>query len=325
VSSTVTDRGTPLAALQYLAGPKPPSPQEVRMMERAIIATDLSEASDIMVRRLGFLAEFGIKSLLLLQCPDYQEVASEVFPYVATIQTEAIEKQKSQLEELGFSVESRISPGNAKREINRIAEEEGYPLVVVGSQGRSLIGGAFLGGVAHEVMLGTRKPLLIIRLTVDEQRHLSVTGISPDGVSAHILFATDFSSGAEGAYAYLEQLIATGNVRKVTLLHVQDRTHIEPHLVQRLEEFNTVDEKRLEEMKARLASGAPVEILTKLIYGDPHIEIMRELEESKASMIMMGTQGRGFFRELFVGSVSQYIARRSVVPVLLIPIKGEQG
>lgn len=293
------------------------------MMERAIIATDLSEASDIMVRRLAFLREFGVSQLLLLQCPDYQEVASEVFPYVATIQTEAIERQKSNLEELGFTVETRISPGNAKREINRIAEEEGYPLVVVGSQGRSLIGGAFLGGVAHEVMLGTRKPLLIVRLTVDDQRHLRVAGLAEDGVAKHILFATDFSPGAAGAFAYLEQLIATGSVAKVTLLHVQDRTHIEPYLVERLDEFNTVDTKRLEELKAKLSTGSKVQVVPKLVYGDPHIEILRELDGGEATMVMMGTQGRGFLRELFVGSVSQYVARHATVPVMLIPIKQE--
>jgi nucleotide-binding universal stress UspA family protein len=293
------------------------------MMERAIIATDLSEASDIMVRHLGFLKDFGVKSLLLLQCPDYQEVASEVFPYVATIQTEAIERQKEVLEGHGFVVESRISPGSAKREINRIAEEEGYPLIVVGSQGRSLVGGAFLGGVAHEVMLGTKKPLLIIRLTVNEHKHLSVTGISERGVTNHVLYATDFSPGADEAFVHLERLVDTQTVDRVTLLHVQDRSHIEPHLVERLDEFNDVDEKRLEEMKGRLSTPNGVQVTTKLVYGNPHTEILRELEEGDATMIMMGTQGRGFLRELFVGSVSQYIARRSEVPVLLIPLHKE--
>lgn len=294
------------------------------MMERAIIATDLSEASDIMVKQLGFLKDFGVSSLLLLQCPDYQEVASEVFPYVATIQTDAIERQKKDLEDLGFTVESRISPGNAKREINRIADEEGYPLVVVGSQGRSLVGGAFLGGVAHEVMLGTRKPLIIVRLTVDEHRHLEVTGIAPEGVTKRILYATDFSPGAKSAFIHLEKLIDSGTVTKVTLLHVQDRSHIEPHLVERLDEFNATDRDRLEQMKAKLVAESKVKVECKLVYGNPHTEVMRELEEGDATLVMMGTQGRGFLRELFVGSVSQYVARRSKVPVLLIPIKDEQ-
>jgi len=293
------------------------------MMERAIIATDLSEASDIIVRHLKFLKDFGVSSLLLLQCPDYQEVASEVFPYVATIQTEAIERQKEVLEGLGFTVATRISPGNAKREINRIAEEENFPLVVVGSQGRSLVGGAFLGGVAHEVMLGTRKPLLIVRLVVDEQKHLSVTGISERGVTQHILFATDFSPGAEGALAHLEHLIALGKTHQITLLHVQDRSHIEPHLIDRLDEFNRIDNERLAKLQERLTAGRKVTVIPKLVYGDPHTLVMQEIHESSATMVMMGTQGRGFLKELFVGSVSQFVARRSPLPVLLIPVSEE--
>src|SRR5690554_7671960 len=128
-------------------------------MERAIVATDLSDASDVLVKHLSFLREFGVKSLLLLQCPDFQEIASEIYPYVSSIQSDAIEQQQQILEEQGFDVDVRISIGNAKREINRIAEAEEFPLIVVGSQGRSLLGGAFLGGVAHEVMLNAQKPL----------------------------------------------------------------------------------------------------------------------------------------------------------------------
>ena len=295
------------------------------MMDRAIIATDLSEASDIIVKHLSFLKDFGVQSMLLLQCPDYQEVASEVFPYIATIQTEAIERQKEVLEGFGFTVEARISPGNAKREINRIAEEEGFPLVVVGSQGRSLVGGAFLGGVAHEVMLGTRQPLLIVRLAVDDQKNLSVIGINEQKVTQHILFATDFSPGAQGVSLYLEQLLATGTVKEVTLLHVQDRSRIEPHLVDRIDEFNKTDKERLQELKGRLEAGGGVSVTPKVVYGDPHTEVMREITESGATMVMMGTQGRGFFKELFVGSVSQFVARRSPIPVLLIPLPAESS
>lgn len=290
------------------------------MIERAIVATDLSEASDAMVKHLIILKDIGISSILLLQCQDYQEVTSEVFPYVATIQNEAMERQKRILEEFGFTVEGRISPGNAKREINRIAQEEDYPLVVVGSQGRSLIAGAFLGGVAHEVMVSTRKPLLIIRLTVNEERKLQVSGLHPDGLASNILYATDFSPGAQEAFLFLEQIVAAGTGKSVTLLHVQDRKTIEPHLLERLDEFNTIDRQHLEQLKDRLLSQGIPRVVCKVVYGDPYAEILREIQDSQSSLVIMGTQGKGFLRELFVGSVSQYIARRAEVPVLLVPI-----
>ncbi len=293
-------------------------------MERAIIATDLSQASDVLVRNLRFLHEFGVKSLLLLQCPDYQEIASEIFPYVSAIQNDAIEQQQRVLEEQGFSVETRISIGNAKREINRIAETEDFPLIVIGSQGRSLLGGAFLGGVAHEVMLGAQKPLLIIRLALNKEREFYVQGISDAHITSHILYATDFSPGSEATFKALDELIGLGGVEKVTLLHVQDRSRIEPYLIERLAEFNRVDTERLENLKARIEEGGKVEGIVKLIYGDPHTEIIDEIHHSGATMVMLGAQGRSFFKELFVGSVSQFVARRSPIPVFLIPIPVEE-
>ena len=38
-------------------------------------------------------------------------------------------------------------------------------------------------------------------------------------------------------------------------------------------------------------------------------------------MVVMGTQGRGFFGELLLGSVSHAVARQATVPVLLVPAK----
>lgn len=294
-------------------------------MERAIVATDLSEASDVLVEHLGFLKEFGIKSLLLLQCPDYQEIASEIYPYVSSIQNDAIEQQQRILEELGFEVEIRISIGNAKREINRIAEEEEFPLIVIGSQGRSLLGGAFLGGVAHEVMLNAQKPLLIVRLALNKERQFCVQGVSAEGVTSHILYATDFSKGAEATFNYLEELVGGGGVGKVTLFHVQDRSRIEPYLIERLAEFNRIDTERLEELKGRLEKGGKCKGEVKLVYGDPHTEIIDEIYHGEATLVMLGTQGRSFFKELFAGSVSQFIARRSPIPVMLVPIPIERG
>ncbi len=294
-------------------------------MERAIVATDLSEASDVLVKHLSFLREFGVKSLLLLQCPDFQEIASEIYPYVSSIQSDAIEQQQRILEEQGFEVEVRISIGNAKREINRIAEAEEFPLIVVGSQGRSLLGGAFLGGVAHEVMLNAQKPLLIVRLALDKERQFFVQGVSPEGVSSHILYATDFSKGSEATFNYLEELVGKGEVKKVTLFHVQDRSRIEPYLIERLAEFNRIDTERLEQLKERLEAAGKCQGEVKLVYGDPHTEIIDEIHHGEATMVMLGSQGRSFFKELFAGSVSQFIARRSPIPVLLIPIPIERG
>ena len=82
------------------------------MIDRAIVATDLSEASDVMIANLGTVKAFGVKKLLLLQCPSFQEVTSQMYPYEVTYQSDIMEKEKKALEEQGFEVETKISPGH---------------------------------------------------------------------------------------------------------------------------------------------------------------------------------------------------------------------
>ena len=50
-------------------------------------------------------------------------------------------------------------------------------------------------------------------------------------------------------------------------------------------------------------------------------EIVERTQESEISLVVMGTQGRGFFGELFLESVSHVAARHAPVPVLLVPAK----
>ncbi len=289
------------------------------MIDRAIVATDLSEASDVMIANLGSVKAFGIKKLLLLQCPSFQEVTSQMYPYEVTYQSDIMEKEKKVLQEQGFEVETKISPGNAKREINRIAEEEDIPLVIVGSRGHSLIGGAFLGGVASEVILNSLRPILIMRLEVVPERGLIFTGAAGAGLTEKVLYATDFSPASEKAFEMLLDIAGNENLKEVTLLHVQDQNRFDPHLLERLDEFNAIDKNRLMKLQVMLEEKGALKVEREVIYGEPYFEIMRMIEQKNASLVILGSQGRGFLRELFVGSVSQYIARRSNTSVLLVP------
>ena len=143
--------------------------------------------------------------------------------------------------------------------------------------------------------------------------------------SEHILFPTDFSENAKHAFTYVEQLVAAG-AKRVTLLHVQDRTRIDPHLTHRLEEFNAIDRARLEGLKDMLQKNGNATIDIELCYGAPFVEIIRLIQERNVYLVVMGSQGRGFVEELFLGSVSHNVARHANTAVLLIPAKrGDAG
>lgn len=290
------------------------------MFNRFIVATDLSSASFALVCCLGGLKDYGAKQCLLLQCLSVQEAASTAYSYTTEHLERPFGEQNAILEKLGFAVETRIVMGSAKREINRIAVKEDYSLVVVGSQGQSLVGEALLGGVASAVINTARKPVLVmpIKIKPGEKNACQVTR---SDFSAHVLFPTDFSKNADHAFSYIEKMSAAG-ARRITLMHVQDKERIEKHLAHRMEEFNQIDRDRLEKMKDAIRQKSNAEVDIEICYGSPFIEIHHLIHERNVQLVVMGSQGRGFVKELFLGSVSRNVTRHSDAPVLLVPAKG---
>jgi nucleotide-binding universal stress UspA family protein len=181
-----------------------------------------------------------------------------------------------------------------------------------------LLGGTAMGIVSHASL-----PVLLIRLKITE-----------DGAEAHceamcgdfreqVLYCTDFSETAERAFPYVEGIVESGG-RRVTLLHVQDRSRIEKYLAHRLDEFNEVDHQRLELLRTRLEQRGAAEVRTEIPYGLPSQEIVRIAREQDYHLIVMGTRGRGFFAEAFLGSVSLQVVRSAPAPVLLVPPSGKK-
>ena len=242
------------------------------MFERFIVATDLSPASFAVVKCIGGLKTLGAKECLLLQCLSVMEASSLAWASKTDVLESRLVEQKQILEEQGFVTSARSLPGFAKTEINRIAEEQNYSLIVVGSRGHTLAGEAMLGGVAYAVIHHARKAVLLVRVEtrIDGGEVCIQGGLCDFG--GHVLFPTDFSENADFAFRSLEVIVAAG-VKRVTLFHVQDQTRIYPHLKDRLEEFNEIDRGRLEKMKAILATKGTAQIETHLAFGSPVVEI----------------------------------------------------
>jgi nucleotide-binding universal stress UspA family protein len=281
------------------------------VFERFIVATDLSPASDAVVGCLAGLRAFGARHALLLQCLDMQQAASVALSYTTAVLDDYMKRQKAVLERQGFEVETRIVPGFAKSEINRVANAEDYGLVVVGSHGHSVLSEALLGGVASEVLHGATRPVLVMRLERDQASGEVCALPAGCDLAAHVLFPTDFSDNADLAFTVVEGLAAAG-ARRITLLHVLDARGEPPELA-------AIDRDRLEAMKTRLAARGGAEVEVAVRAGKPYQAIVATARETDAHLIVMGSQGRGFVPELFLGSVSHQVARHAPAPVLLVP------
>jgi len=309
------------------------------VFEKIIVASELSKSGFDVVKCLSGLRKLGSRKCLILQCIAPDEIEATSSSFIKNIFEANLQRQREILSDQGYDVETRLVKGIIKDELNRIAEEENFSIIVVGIDQHSLIGELFTKEAAYEVIHKTRKPVLLIRRP-DE---VISEGLKECGIMDHILFPTDFSVNANHAFEYVKKMVEEG-AQKVTVVNVQDLPRIINDISYRLEEYNVVDTRKeiedlktltseklkkfseidyekLDTLKRELLKKGNAEVDIQLLYGSPSAEIIKFVHDRKISLVVMGSQGRGFIKEIYLGSVSHNIARHSEASVFLIPAK----
>ena len=75
--------------------------------------------------------------------------------------------------------------------------------------------------------------------------------------------------------------------------------------------------KFLADAKKRAAQNG-ILFKSKLIWGSPTCEIQEMINSKKFDLIVIGARGKGFVKELFLGSVSNAIVHKSKIPVMVV-------
>lgn len=288
------------------------------MFKKILIASDLSPASDAIISCMNGFRSLGVEEIILFYALGIKYLDSLKYLIQDAVEPKLI-KQKSTLENFGFNTALEIVPGIPSEELKRVAKEKDVSLIVIGSHGETAASHLLfrIGGVTSEVLHSHEKPLLLIRTKVSEVNGEKCVETSCADFKGRILYATDFSDTAQRAFNYVEKIVEDG-CKNVTLLHVQDKSKIDKHLKDKLDEFNKIDTERLEMLKEQLIKKGAENVTIKIPYGNPTQEILNE-SKNGYTLIVMGSQGRGFIKELFIGSVSHNIARSADISVLLIP------
>lgn len=291
------------------------------MFTKILIATDLSAASMAIVEKARWLTPLGTREILLLQCIEPLEALSVAYSETDAKVKALLDTQKEMLEAYGFKATTEVVYGSIDREVNRIASERGYSLIVIGSKGRTFLHDALLGGVATRMIQNAEHPTLVVRVGAVGQGG-EVICILPEEcrqLQSHVLFATDFSHNAETAFSYVEKLVGMGT-EKVDLVHVQDAVKLERHAPEQVAEFDVIDFSRLKELEKRLrATRADVSVTIEVAHGKPALKILEAASQTNPSLIVMGAQGRGFIDEVVLGSVSYMVTRKARTSVLIVP------
>lgn len=280
------------------------------MFERILYATDFSDYAQKITECLGDIP--GIKEVVIQHVIDpkgtaYGEESESVLIKRAEL---ILQEQQNRLESLGKTVKTIVNVGIPSREIIRAAEEEKISLVVMGARGRSLIKDILLGSVSSDVLRYGKTNLLIMRHKVAEKFEGEAFEKYCDKIFSKVLYPTDFSKSAEQTLFVVKEIPNTG---KIILVHVVDKGETKEELDANVREAETKLKDTQEYLKN---SGLNAEFHVHI--GNPVYEINKVAEEEHASLIAIGTRGKGLVEEIRIGSIAENVVRNARKPVLVL-------
>ena len=130
--------------------------------------------------------------------------------------------------------------------------------------------------------------------------------------------------GSDNSYRALEAaLVLSENLESnVTAIHVMEQipiTHIESEKL--LNELLTAHKKESQAILSKcseIARQKGLNIKTILLQGNPTSIILGFSKNEKFDLVIMGSRGRGVFKELILGSLSNKILHHSPCAVMII-------
>lgn len=134
-----------------------------------------------------------------------------------------------------------------------------------------------------------------------------------------VLFPTDFSRHAEKILQDVSAFHAAG-MQEAVLLHV-----INPMKAARwmsvdeqvLERAKDIAREALEKITARLKLDYEIKAKGRVEIGVVYHEIVRVVQEERATLIVMGSHGHGYIKGALLGSVTLNVLRQTPVPLFI--------
>jgi nucleotide-binding universal stress UspA family protein len=144
-----------------------------------------------------------------------------------------------------------------------------------------------------------------------------------------ILCPVDFSEHSEAALGYAMDLAVLTRGHLTILTVVDSLLDAASQASGQGDTLDAQTQEELQKLLARISTGRrqpPEPPGISVVVGDPAEEILKQVPECQADLIVMGTQGLEGARRLMFGSTTEKVLRESRVPVLAVPMPdGAEG
>jgi nucleotide-binding universal stress UspA family protein len=191
----------------------------------------------------------------------------------------------------GINVEVKKTIGRISPII--IEEAQNADLILMAKKGEHfhLKEGGLLGSVAEAVVRDSGKPVLVTPENFVEIESMALAYDGSDSALKALELSLELSKRAVWP---ITVVIITSDAKKADTLSAQ-----------------------IEEMNEKDSSAPMADCETIILSGKDQDEIIKFIKEGSVELMVMGAYGHNRLRELFLGSTTSHVIRKSPIPVLL--------
>ena len=212
-------------------------------------------------------------------------------------------------------------------EILKETEEGNYDLLVMGSLGMGVVETSIIGGVCERVARKTRKDMLIIKDNIPITKGSIIVAI--DG-SAYSYWGLMVALALKRFFGMEVEAVAAFDpyFHQVAFRNIADALSEDAAKVFRFKEQEKLHDEIIDkgmaklyqgylEMGERIAKARGTEIKTSLLAGKPYNEILKHINTTKPSLLIMGRFGLHHVPESDMGSNAENLMRMAPCNVYL--------
>lgn len=282
------------------------------MFKRILFPTDFSEYADKALDYVAGMKTIGVENVVQV----YVLEADEEYPVTVAHKKRILARLKGREEmfrQHGLEVDSRVELGTPYKEILKVADKEDVSMIVIGCHGKGLLDEVIIGSVSDRVTREAKVPVLLVKFKILKDE----TGPRLEKMSAEqfrkILYPTDNSPCSMSVTQYIREFKKVGCEEVVIASVIDSATTKSKDVLSAVKEMQaklSVDKKIFEEQGIKAKIEVPV--------GRPVEELLRIEKEEHVSLTVMGSTGKGYFKQMLLGSVSENMVRHAISPVLII-------
>ncbi|MHC1680402.1 MAG: universal stress protein [Methanomassiliicoccales archaeon] len=273
------------------------------MFKKLLVPVDLSPQSMTMVEIATRMDKYGVKEVMIYSALDH---VSKRDPLLK-VMDERISKAG-----LGHQLvtEVRKEPAPA---ILKAAESHEVTMIAMAASGKGRVKEFIVGSTSLDVIRRSKLPVLLDKFPLEASDDPQGYCEKCPGLLDRVLVTIDLSKASRTMLPFVQQLIDAG-AQKMTLFHVVQSS-----------KYSMADDKRFQEVKQKMEAyqgkldAKDCDIDVHLHFGTTTYNILEAAREVDATLIVLGTTGKGYLRGATLGSTSEEVVKGSTRPLLLIP------